>query len=943
MASRWRSWRRGQSVRDKWRIMAAVFRRLRLLLFFIFVIPLCAVRPAPRALRAGWRFLPDPQEQYSASALPTRGWRPVRVELSIQAQFADLRNFRGAAWYRRPLTLAPLPPGGHWVLRVGACDYRCAVYLNGRRLATHDGGYTPFTVELDADGRSSRARRNRLLIRIADPPGPPADWKSSYAQIPHGKQNWYVQTSGLWQSVRLAAEPAYYLALAHVLTRGREVRGIRVRIAHSSQIPPGARAAVAIFSPAGRVLLRAEIPLPARPLVTLPLALRGQWWSPRHPRLYRFLVSLPDGARIAGHFGLRTIAAKGGRLYLNGRPFYIRGALDQAFYPSGIYSPPSLDYLEREMRQARALGLNLLRLHIKIPDPRYLEAADRAGMLVWYEIPNWDTLTPLSEQRAQAALRAAIARDWNHPSLILQSIINESWGANLQAAWQRQWLRGMYLWAKARLPGRLVDDNSACCSNFHIQTDLADFHNYDSIPDHAAAWDQFVRAFAGRPKWLDSPYGDARVNPGAPLVLSEFGNWGLPQLPRRKPWWFSRGFAGHPITVPGGVERRLRHSALGAVFPLYTALARATERHQWQALRYEIESLRLQPGIQGYVITELTDVNWESNGLLTMWRRPKIFAPHLAALQRPVVVLAELSRPDYAAASNASLRLYVSNESSRAFTGGQVHIAGHIFPVPPLASGGVRPIGVVRLRLSPPPGARLDHPWAGIQTVHFSLTRNARAVDARSLGVPFLGGQQGGGAIRLGPASGPGWRTFAQRLGASGYRVLAASGAPAPGTIVLTPVWPLPSGAAGAHRVLVLADSPGALPTAGPERIVPRQGDLSGDWISNFNWVNTRRPPFRFLRGFSPILGRESFFITPRFLLTDPPRARARAELAGFFLGWVHASHALAVQARRGPTSVFVTTFRLARAYGRDPMATAMLNAIIKYMRSPAFQPAWRW
>lgn len=938
----------------------AVPRRLHFIPLLAIAVPLfatlatAAAWPSPQRLTSGWRFLPDVREQFQLATLPTRGWRPVRVGSSIQAQFADLRNFRGAGWYRRSLILGPLPAGGHWLLRIGACDFRCTVYLNGRRLTTHDGGYIPFRADLTP---AAHAGRNQLLIRIADPPGPVSDWKSSYAQIPHGKQNWYVQTSGLWQSVTLAAEPAYYLDWAHALTRGRELRGFRLRIADSQVIPPGARATVAVFSPAGRPLLRAELPLPARPQVVLPVALRGQWWSPRHPRLYRFVITLPDGARLAGHFGLRTIAERGGKLYLNGHLFYMRGALDQAFYPRGIYSPPSLDYLEREMRAARALGLNTLRLHIKIPDPRYLEAADRTGMLVWYEIPNWDRLTPVSERRAKAALSGAIARDWNHPSLILQSIINESWGANLTIAWQRQWLRGMYLWAKAHLPDRLVDDNTACCSNFHIQTDLADFHNYNSIPDHAAAWDRFVHAFAQRPKWLYSPYADAHPNAGAPLVLSEFGNWGLPQLPAQKPWWFARGFNGNPITIPGGVDGRLRHSALGAVFPRYAALARATQRHEWQALRYEIESLRLEPSIQGYVITELTDVNWESNGLLTMWRQPKIFASPLAALQKPVVVLAEPSRPDYAAGSAARLRLYVSNESPRALTGAQVLIAGQRFTVPPLPSGSVREIGVARIQLPAAPSASSGQPdagpppraWAELTTTPFRLTHGARTVDARALRVAVIGGQRGAGIIRLASALGPAWRTLAQRLSAHGYQVVPANGGPepkpaaAPSGILLTPVWPPPAGAVPGGRVLVLADGPNALPAAGPERIVARRGNLSGDWISNFNWVNPRRPPFRFLRGFNPVLGRASFFITPRFLLAPPPRADQQAELAGFFLGWVHASHALAIQAQDGQASLFVTTFRLARAYGRDPMATAMLNAIIRYMRTPAFQPRWRW
>ena len=119
---------------------------------------------------------------------------------------------------------------------------------------------------------------------------------------------------------------------------------------------------------------------------------------------------------------------------LNGKPIYLRGALDQDFFPDTIYTPPSLDYLRDEMRKAKALGLNLLRCHIKVPDPRYLEAADEIGMLVWYEIPNWDKLTADSERRAMETLHGMVERDANHPSIVIVSIINESWGANLKEA-----------------------------------------------------------------------------------------------------------------------------------------------------------------------------------------------------------------------------------------------------------------------------------------------------------------------------------------------------------------------------------------------------------------------------------------------------------------------------------------------------------------------------
>src|SRR3972149_4324248 len=203
------------------------------------------------------------------------------------------------------------------------------------------------------------------------------------------------------------------------------------------------------------------------------------------------------------------------------------------------------------------------------------------------------------------------------------SVINESWGADLKEAGDRAWLKQAYAEAKKLVPGWLVVDNSACCENFHLATTIADFHQYNAIPDYAATFDRFVGDFATRARWLFSPYGDATPTGDEPLVLPEFGNWGLPQVPEPKPWWFGRAFGGRKTTLPEGIEERFEAYQYATLFPNLQALIEDTQWHQYRALKSEIESLRARPEIQGYVITEFTDVNWEANGLLDMWRRPK--------------------------------------------------------------------------------------------------------------------------------------------------------------------------------------------------------------------------------------------------------------------------------------------------------------------------------
>lgn len=852
-------------------------------------IGLAAWAQAPSvSLDGNWQMLPDPHAQFQAGALPASGWRSAQVPLSIQAQFPDLRDFAGRAWFRRSFERPALTKGERLLLHFGAVDFEATVRVNGALVGTHEGGYTPFDLDITA---ATRTGPNAVLLEVFDPGD-----RAAYAQIPHGKQNWYVQTTGLWQSVTLAVKPPAYMEWVHALSPSARLSGFELQLAHPEALPANVRATVVLTAPDGAVIRR-SFPLARSKNQTLPFSLPdAQFWSPQHPRLYQFAVSLSNGDSLAGRFGLRTIATRGGRIFLNGEPVYLRGALDQAFYPDGVYTPPSKEYLVSEMDQAKRLGLNLLRLHIKTPDPRYLEAADETGMLVWYEIPNWDRLTPASDVRAKALFEGALARDWNHPAIIAQSIINESWGADLSQAADRSWLSATAAWARSQVPDRLIVDNSACCGNFHLSTDLADFHKYNAIPDHAAAWDDWVADFAARPAWLFSPHGDAQPRGNEPLVVSEFGNWGLPDLPAQRPWWFARGFGRNPITLPAGVDTRMHAAGLDRAVGGYAGLASATQQHEWQALRHEIESLRLHPSIQGYVITEFTDVNWESNGLLTMWRQPKLFADRLTALQQPIVAIAQAEGDSFAPGDRALITFWVSNESPKALRGAQIEVEGQTLAVPDVDAGAVVESGSVRLAIDRAANGPLQMPFELVASDGGVL--NQRSLDLTVVAAPAGGAQ----ADVVGS-----WAEAARR-------------------------------AAAGESVVLVAPNAAALAGVPLLQYLPRKGDLSGDWISNFNWLDTSRPPFQQFAALGPILGRGSASITPEAVLGGVPAANTSDILAGFFLGWVHDANALVVQARHGTGKIVITTLNLDLGT-QDPFAAAVLAALRRYAASPACAP----
>ena len=927
-------------------------------------------------LERGWQFVADKDGALKVSDLgAARGWRDVRVGLSWNAQFEDLRDYMGVAWYRTTFDRPDLAGGRRALLRFGACDYFAEVFVNGQRVGTHEGGYTPFVFDVTD---ALRPGANELAVRVTDPPmgdeGRARFPEMLYDEIPHGKQDWYVQTGGLWQPVWLEVKPADYITGVEVVAKndGR----VAVQVSSNTHLgppppapPPGGasgarvpqqtildRISVRIVDPSGKsyqlkltggggvakndyVFFEGRVPDP-------------QLWSLDHPNLYTVEATLGDD-RATDRFGFRTFEARDGKLYLNGEPFYMRAALDQDFYPETIYTPPSKEYVRDQMLKGKQMGLNLLRCHIKVCTPEYLEAADEAGMLVWYEIPSWNSahhFSPKAAARGEQTFREMVERDWNHPSIVIQSVVNEGWGVDLPHSVEtRRWLRTAFDRAKALTAplGRVIVDNSACCDNFHLKTDIADNHRYNTIPDEYRPFDNWVADFASRPKWNFSPFGDADETGREPLVVSEFGNWGLPKLPKQLPWWFERGFGDRPITRPAGLFDRFKEFKFGTLFRDYDALAEATEWHQFVSLKHEIEEIRRHNSIQGYVITEFTDINWEANGLMNMWRAPKAYWFELAKIQRDDVLLVRTDKHNYTRGEPVQLEVLLSHYSTRDLRGAKLLLrTGPGLPVAQVPiTQEIAQSSVTRLLSRSMPTVQVDmKPWPD-QFIVDLLDRTNRLV-AENYAEVFVY-----------PKPTPATRTAivfhdpkqllklkVGQLTTAGYTVAnesaGAASANRPALMVTS------SMDEEAHRflraggrVLLLADSKDAVPANAPLKVTPRAGsDLDGNWISNFNWVRTDAPsPFARV-AFTKILGFESERVVPRFVIEGVKGENYDDVLSGITYGWLNSNEALAVQARVGNGRVLATTFRF-DDYGQDPYATQLLDSLIAYASGPDMNP----
>ena len=936
------------------------------------------------SLDGTWDFFPDPHNTLSPATLHASGSaRTIAVPGPWQAQFDDLRGYSGTAWYRRQFRLAPgdFPVQHHGdtvhVLHFGAVDYFASVYLNGTLIGEHEGGYLPFDLVLrPGEGLLRVDDTNELVVRVIDPghDGDVPD-RFPFAEIPHGKQSWYGPIGGIWQSVYVESRPAIHLERVRLTP---DVAGERVHLAVRLSGPAGANRFLrcTITDPSG---MTAEHRIDLDPGTDqveqfLPVP-EPMLWDTQHPHLYRLTAELvdlhaPDAEepdRLVEQFGMRTISTSStGHLVLNGQVLYLRGALDQDYYPGMIYTPFSDAELEAQFLQARHMGLNCLRTHIKITDPRYYAAADKVGLLIWTELPNWQDLTEDAKRRARETLAGMVERDWNHPSIIIWTIINEGWGVDLAVnTGHRKWLAETYAFLKELDPHRLVVGNSPCFTNFHVVTDIEDFHNYYAMPDHYREWRDWVRTFAGRPPWtfahgvenieawreyVRDPWNPVPRQPAPevqrtgnePMVVSEFGNWGLPDVSRlrdcyggKEPWWFETGIEwGDGVVYPHGVEQRYRAFHLDKVFPTLSDLSAASQRAQFTALKYEIEEMRRHPNIVGYIITEFTDVHWESNGLLDMCRNPKSYYDVIGQINSADAIVPDWERIAFWEGERCEVRLTLSHFSAldlrnsrlEWYLHGQPQINGALSPQNPLRAH-ASTLGTVVFEVPSIEQGMRDRLELRL------LTADGNVVCQNHHELYFF--------PRRDPAASstrlhvPGLPRLAARLESLGYPLTDTS-EDAEVMVVETLTdevrWFIQQGG----RVLWLAEHGDALQTyVGSLGIAQRRGrSWQGDWASSLSWLRTDRI-FRDL----PTGGLVDFAfadLTPESVIVGmSPRDFASSVHAGLFVGWIH--HAVALVAERSIDrgKLLISTFRLREHLGAHPVATIMLQDMIARLADP--------
>ncbi|MBM4440212.1 MAG: glycoside hydrolase family 2 [Candidatus Rokubacteria bacterium] len=574
--------------------------------------------PRPQLRRADWTSLNGVWD--FALDLRSRWAQPDDVEWdrTILVPFApetprsgvDYQGFFEACWYRRRFAVPALGPRQRLILHFGAVDYEATVWVNGREVGRHEGGYTPFALDvtdaLTGDNAEIVVRAHDDPLDMAKPRGK-QDWELE----PHAI--WYPRTSGIWQTVWVERVSATYIGsvrwtpslerweiglavLLDGVMRDDVTLGVTIRLRDTIVAADTYRVV------AGEVHRRISLSEPGIDDFRNTLL-----WSPRSPTLLAVDLTLTgqDGEvldRATSYTALRSIAVQGDRIVLNGRPYPLRMVLDQGYWPDTGMTAPDDAALRRDVELAKALGFNGVRKHQKLEDPRFLYWADRLGLLVWGEMPSAYRFTRQSVERMTREWSRAVARDYSHPCIVAWVPFNESWGVpNLpDSAAEQHYVRAMYHLTKTLDPTRPVIGNDGWES---VATDIVGVHDYEEPGRMARRY----HSDDARPQLFrrERPGGRVLALAGAPplehpIVLSEFGGIAICK-PGDEGWGYAR--------CGSAAEMAARYGELMRV----------------------VHSLEL---IAGFCYTQLTDTYQEANGLLYADRTPKF----------PIAEIAEATR-----------------------------------------------------------------------------------------------------------------------------------------------------------------------------------------------------------------------------------------------------------------------------------------------------------
>jgi|SRR6218665_283547 len=541
--------------------------------------------PRPQMVRNNWQNL-NGKWKYAITdknaGIPSLWEGDILVPFPLESYLSGVQkriDKEKKLWYRKTVQVKKRA-GARILLHIGASDWQTCIYVNGRQAATYEGGYVPIEQDITAYVNSGA---NTITISCWDPTDEGEQARGKQVLKPSGI--YYTSVTGIWQTIWMEEVASTYIGNYNVVS-DIDQQSITVQSA-VIDAQAGDQYILSVQKDGKEIAQKTVSDVPVNEKINIANA---RLWSPEHPELYHLLIAVKRGGKIIdqvkGYFGMRKIEVKKDdqgvwRTFLNNKPVFMYGPLDQGYWPDGIYTAPTEEALVSDIKRMKEMGFNTVRKHVKVEPARWYYHCDVEGLLVWQDMPSgYGEIVPVKDHdhsvggdwlaghyndvERTAASEALFRNEWSriintlkvHPGIVVWVPFNESWG---------QFKTNEILkWTKELDDTRLVDGPSGWIDRG--EGELRDYHLYADRLDTS-----FV---------LEKSRG---------LVIGEFGglSWVVPSHTMQKDTW---GYSSYQ----SGAE-------------LLTAYDKLIDR---------IAALK-KFGFSAAIYTQLTDVETEANGIIT--------------------------------------------------------------------------------------------------------------------------------------------------------------------------------------------------------------------------------------------------------------------------------------------------------------------------------------
>ncbi|NIA21670.1 MAG: hypothetical protein GWP05_06835 [Anaerolineaceae bacterium] len=661
------------------------------------------------SLNGTWEVIFDDNEKLKADCFRKR--RKTH-KVDVPGVWEEVRPFYdGQGFYRRRFSLPAGLKGRLLRLKFGAVNYFAEVFLNGKRIGEHEGGYTPF--EFDITDTAKLGAENELVVRVIDPPrkrkiqGFRSGAPLSQSDIPTWKAGWYFNFGGIWQPVEIIATARVYVDDVFVQPQA-DLKTVKFDLTVINRCKAGPydlaidMAAKSGDEPTGLSIRETVRLKKGRNTFSFTAKVRRpRLWSPDDPFLYTTTVSVGCKScqcdSLSVTCGIRFFTAQDGVFKLNGKRIALRGFLQQGVYPRHIVFPASKAEARKELMLLKKNGMNFIRAHLK-PPPIQLDLADEVGILLLEEPPiGWIENTEHTIERCRREVRELVLRDRNRPSVVMWGMLNE-------ATHYRTFTPQELAKFESAVAGecRKLDPTRICINNsggnlvggLHTEntvtaylpfsdkpTHLIDLHAYCAIPLPVSSLEMY-RAHGGGKRFKHDGVnfcisGARGRKPGRnptnvpALFISEFGAFENPPdykkvLARYSPGDRRRGLEDYVQhrNYYESLKSEFKKTRLSQIFGSVDKFIRASQNVHCENARAIVSAMRANPRNSGWVFTQLADASGELFGATDIWRNPRPWLKDMGAACRTPLIVPHVSTRVAEPGDVIGLNLRIVNEDA---------------------------------------------------------------------------------------------------------------------------------------------------------------------------------------------------------------------------------------------------------------------------------------